>query len=230
MNNLEIDQLLIVGNYYQLSGKIRARRSLVISSLKPDKIIGFDLLVIMMNPGSSRAISDEPIEIIDQSIKSLSHLVQAHPDDTQSQIIRLMGLHNFQTALVINLSDVIETNSNTFVKELHECEYADAGSDHSIFNDIRTSELEEIKTLTRNCPVIIASGVNYKLRFLTRIAESSFDSSRVIGWKNSKGLFYHPLPRSKSKQEEWIQKIGSEISANKALHSDGNSAALHCRR
>lgn len=207
------------GSYYQLPGNISARRSLVISALKPEKVTGFDLLVIMMNPGSSKAISEEEVEILNPNMKCLDHLVEAHPDDTQSQIIRLMELHNLQTVLVINLSDAIETKSNLFARQLNGYEYVGAGTFHSIFNDDRISELEDVKALTSNCPVVIASGVNNKLRFLTRKAESAFEPSRVVGWKNSKGLYYHPLPRSKNKQEAWLQKINNEINAKLIRHS-----------
>jgi hypothetical protein len=60
--------------------------------------------------------------------------------------------------------------------------------------------------------VILASGVNYKLRFLTNQMISKIKYPNLISKPHENGLFYHPLPRGG--QEAWVEYI-----VNKLEHS-----------
>lgn len=197
------------GHFYELERagkKIPCRSSLLITREPMNAIHNVDLLVVMMNPGSSAPIEGK--DLSEQLLLSKEH-VPTKPDNTQSQIMKVMESQGYLTALVINLSDVREPKSSIFSRKLKQLSFASIGEKHSIFSDARNSELSNVLNACADTPVIFASGVNYKLRFLTQKALSKFDDDRVVGIKNNKELFYHPLPRAGKKQEQWVNKINS---------------------
>ncbi len=192
------------GNFYELNDDTKCRDILVISDQK--EITGIDLLVVMMNPGSSMPLDvNKTVNLFSQKC------VLTKPDNTQSQIMKVMDESSYSTAVVVNLSDVREPKSSKFARRLKGLSFGSCGERHSIFSSERHQDLETIIDASGTCPVIFASGVNYKLRFLTAKALQSFSDERIMGEKNKNGLFYHPLPRSKKKQDEWVAKITAQL-------------------
>lgn len=192
------------GHFYELSDDTRCRDILVISNQV--KITEIDLLVVMMNPGSSMPLDGaQTVNLFSQNC------VITKPDNTQSQIMRIMDENGYSTAVVINLSDVREPTSSKFARRLKGLSFGSCGEQHSIFSSVRTEDLKRIIDASGTCPVILASGVNYKLRFLTSKALQSFSADRVIGKQHKNGLFYHPLPRLKKKQDEWVANITAQL-------------------
>jgi hypothetical protein len=192
------------GQYYT-NENMPCRKYLIITSEDIGTISSFDLLVIMMNPGSSRPISENSVSNI-----CLGNFLPAAPDTTQSQIVSIMGRFNYTRAVVINLSDVVNPNSLSFLKNIHGLEYRGLGLVHSIMNrddDINTLK----KCLTDNTKVIIASGVNRKLKTLTQSAVGVFGKRAFGKKKNNKELFYHPWPRSGHKRNEWLKYVIKRI-------------------
>lgn len=97
-------QFKITGLYYAELG-FKFRKYLDIKRVDTD-ITTPDIMVVMMNPGSSR-----PIDGIDNNkLESL-----AVPDNTQSQIMKVMLNSNLQYARILNLSDLREAKSNIFL-------------------------------------------------------------------------------------------------------------------
>ncbi len=194
------------GHFYS-SSELNFRDVLLITDL--DDISDdtqIDLLMVMMNPGSSEP-KDQNVKV---TIFSKS-CVLTKPDNTQSQIMKVMADNNFRTAIVINLSDVRESKSSLFTRKLKGLSFGSFGDRHSIFSENRSEELDQILEKCKTSSVVFASGVNYKLRFLTSRAVSKFDAYRIAGNKSKKGLFYHPLPRSKEKQREWVRDINEQL-------------------
>jgi len=194
------------GHFYELND-VPCRDLLIISDLEIiTKNIVINLLVVMMNPGSSIPLDDGfAVNIFSKEC------VLTKPDNTQSQVMKLMNTNNYNTAVVINLSDVREPKSSKFALKLKGLSFGPMGEQHSIFSEQRNQELINIINSCGPCPVVFASGVNYKLRFLTSKAKQSFSNNPLIGKQNNKGLFYHPLPRSKQKQNEWVDEINIKI-------------------
>ena len=64
-----------------------------------------DLMVVMMNPGSSRPEDGNEKNIIAS---------KAVPDKTQDQIMKVMNNCNFNYARILNLSDLREAKSKVF--------------------------------------------------------------------------------------------------------------------
>ena len=68
-----------------------------------------DLMVVMMNPGSSRPEDGNEKNIIAS---------KAVPDKTQDQIMKVMNNCNFNYARILNLSDLREAKSKVFYSKL----------------------------------------------------------------------------------------------------------------
>ncbi|MEI6753755.1 MAG: DUF1643 domain-containing protein [Paludibacter sp.] len=155
-----------------------------------------DIMVIMMNPGSS-----EPENGVDNnSVESL-----AKQDSTQHQIKQVLLNLGFEFARILNLSDLREPKSYIFYSKIKELELN--GICHSIFDLERVEEFEEL--FVRNVPVILAWGVNKKLRKLAENAISRINDDKTYGIskKGDNYAYYHPLPPNQESQRKWVKDI-----------------------
>ncbi|CAA0199938.1 DUF1643 domain-containing protein [Tenacibaculum maritimum] len=159
-----------------------------------------DLMVIMMNPGSSKPLDGN---------ENNSCETEAIPDNTQDQIMRVMNRCNFDFARILNLSDLREPKSSVFYKKIEELKRQKIT--HSIFDKERNSDYE--KFFVKNVPVIFAWGVSKNLFGLAKIATETIGAIEPIGM-NKKGFefgYYHPLPQNYNKQIEWVDEISKMI-------------------
>ncbi|WP_298288109.1 DUF1643 domain-containing protein [uncultured Lutibacter sp.] len=192
------NQFKITGLFYELQGyKFRAYLDIkkVKTPLKKP-----DLMVIMMNPGSSTAIDG----IDNNTIES-----EAVPDRTQSQIMKVMLNTGLNYARVLNLSDIREPKSNLFYKKIAELEAK--GIAHSIFE---TSRLEDFNKLwVSNTIVIYGWGVSNNLKPLALKAILASNTSNTYGIlkPNTTWAYYHPLPPIYSKQIEWVNEVSEQL-------------------
>ncbi len=188
----------ITGLFYEIQG-YKFRKYLNIKNVQSMKQIP-DLMVVMMNPGSSKPVDG----IENNTIESL-----AIPDRTQDQIMKVMADCNFEYARVLNLSDIREPKSKKLFSKMAELDAK--GIPHSIFDTKRKNDFDSL--FTQNIPVIFAWGVDKKLQFW---AEKAINAMRVsnpagivkkgLGW-----AYYHPLPQNYNKQKEWVSGIISLI-------------------
>ena len=151
------------------------------------------LMIVMMNPGSSKPLSG----IHDGRI-----LTSTKPDPTQYQIMQIMDKKNIQFARVLNLSDLIEPRSSTFYSKI---KYSRKDTEHSIFDSARKHELEEL--FIKDVPTLFAWGVNSSLNKLTNLAVEELKISNPLGIQKNNNKFYHARPRLKKSQEEWLLRI-----------------------
>ena len=103
-----------------------------------------DLMVVMMNPGSSY-----PLGTLERDSSVLTH-----PDNTQRQIVKLMENCGFTHARVLNLSDFRTPKSDDLLKFITSVEASKIP--HSIFFEERQLELENL--FRHQVPVIYAWG------------------------------------------------------------------------
>lgn len=204
---------IVKGHFYITNEKvktIKARSVLTITckDLDVSSISTYDLLVIMMNPGCSKPKNDT--EWFENSAPNFSCLSEADPDDTQFQIMRVMDKTGFKNTVILNLSDVCETSSKEFAKKVDGLNYSKLGESHSIFSDSRVNELSKILNHVRGDVTILASGVDYKLRYLTSQMLNKIRSSNLISVPHENGQFYHPLPRGG--QKKWVSEIVRKLS------------------
>jgi len=166
---------------------------------KSSHLIRPDIMVIMMNPGSSY-----PIDGIDDNTKTSETV----PDKTQNQIMKVMINTSYNYARILNLSDLRTAKSKdlfSFIKS-----YESNNFPHSIFNPLREKDLD--KLIIKGAPVIFAWGVDNILIDLAKLAAKSINYTTPVGLQKPGRQFayYHPLPRIYEKQVTWVNKI-SEI-------------------
>lgn len=184
----------VTGLFYE-NGGYSFRKYLNI--IKKDSITAVpDLMVVMMNPGSSRPIAE---------LNTLDKETETIPDTTQSQIMKIMGNCGYNYARVLNLSDLREADSNEFYKTLNKLE--EHKISHSIFSHERNDDFN--KLFVNGLPVIYAWGVNKCLSELAKMTMEKVNVENYVGIAKveSEYAFYHPLPRVHTKQLEWVETI-----------------------
>ena len=187
----------ITGLFYEASG-YKLRKFLDIKR-EGSSLSEPDLMVVMMNPGSSF-----PLDGIDNnSVPS-----EAEPDTTQHQIMKVMDAGSFDYARILNLSDLRTPDSNELYRFLKSEESNSVA--HSIFNTERQEELNQL--FAKGVPVIYGWGVNSALVPLAKQAIETLCVAAPLGMlkPNTEYSFYHPLPRVYAKQLEWVQHVTSQ--------------------
>jgi hypothetical protein len=190
---------------------INCRNILILSNSKINNITAFqaDALIVMMNPGDSKPIDQTKIKLIDSTdelFNDFTNIFEAIADKTQDVIIELMNKMNYGNVIIINLSDIRNKNSSEFIKNIKGINFINTGSEHSIFDKSREKELSFVLDKCKNKPIIVATGMDYKLRFLTAQAMSSLPKDRIIGYK-AEERYYHP---SRMKNQ-WIQEVVGQL-------------------
>ena len=193
-NKFEITGLFYEFNGYKLRKYLDIKR-VGVAANEPD------LMVVMMNPGSSY-----PLDGIDNnSVPS-----PAEPDTTQHQIMKVMNSAAFNYARILNLSDLRTPDSNELYRFLKSKECSSV--EHSIFSPNRKSELAQL--FVNGVPVIFGWGVNQALIPLAKKAIETLCIKNPLGIlkPNTRYSYYHPLPRIYAKQLEWVQHVTSQSS------------------
>ena len=158
-----------------------------------------EIMIVMMNPGAS-----VPLEGGDDGRAEYA----AKPDLTQKQIVKVMDHRGFKYARILNLSDLRHPDSIDFLPELKPLD--SAGIAHSIFDPTRASEFREV--FVQSVPVILAWGVDNRLRPLARRALEHIEYPLRVGQKKagSDWAYYHPRQRGKDPQI-WMDEILKQL-------------------
>ncbi len=159
-----------------------------------------DLMVVLMNPGSSKPL--------DQAFIPRTE-VQAKPDQTQYQIIRVMERCNKQYARILNLSDLLEPKSLVLHETLAKLKKKKIV--HSIFHPSRSEEFT--KLFQKTAPVILGWGVHKNLEPLAKQALEIIPTDKRVGLlkESTDWGYYHPLPPSVFKQRVWVNEVSEQI-------------------
>lgn len=192
------NQFKITGLYYEEQG-FKFRKYLDIKTINSGSKIP-DLMVIMMNPGSSR-----PVDGIENNTQESL----AIPDNTQSQIMKVMLNRNLQYARILNLSDLREAKSDIFYNKIIDLQ--NKGISHSIFDIKRQDDFNQL--WVKNVPVIFGWGVSVNLKPLALIAIAACKASNPYGIlkATTNWAYYHPLPPIHKKQIEWIEIVSNQF-------------------
>lgn len=191
----------ITGLFYEI-GAFRFRKFLNIIKNGADCDMP-DLMVVMMNPGSSRPLNNND---------SFNFETETVPDRTQDQIMKIMINNGFYYSRILNLSDLRESKSSIFYSKLVELK--DLNIHHSIFSDERKEDFNAL--FVKGIPVILAWCVNNNLFELAAIAKNRIGSDfMTIGIQKvgKEYAFYHPLPQNYNKQKEWVETITNKLKA-----------------
>lgn len=179
------------------------QKAAALSIRKPDAVF------VMMNPGSSRPLTEVDNRIHAKVIYDLAiSLVPTKPDTTQYQVMRVMHYCEWRHVRVLNLSDLRCPKSGVFFKQFQGLEEEHSFDAHSVFSDRRNDELA--LKLPSGIPVIRAWGVSPHLDPLIDRCISKISKAKAVRGLLKEGTtnkFLHPLPSLQSQQVEWVNRM-----------------------
>lgn len=176
-----------------------------------------DIIVVMMNPGSSKPKNKnhvEPRYSFNELDKLITpDLIETIPDNTQYQIMRLMVENNWDYAVILNLSDLRNGNSSEFSKLFDIMSIADYSHPDSIFSDLRKNEIDTILSNCKTNNVLVGWGSLLNQQEFMKKAIKKFVNHNLIGIKSNKCeyCYAHPSPQQKTQKVAWLESISMLI-------------------
>jgi len=213
----------VLGHFYDLhinSQKFKCRSVLEIvrKGFKELPGQGPNAVVVMMNPGSSRAndknYKEKVFTLKEIEFKNWSkELVSTRPDNAQYQIMRVMLDQDWKHVRVLNLSDLRDGSSGGFHKKFLRASTLYNYHPHSIFNQKRRKELLSSLAMKSKKIIIVAWGSLNILNGLAKEALEALDGNKIIGINNNgdKTSFRHASPYKKDLKLKWLQDIQEKI-------------------
>lgn len=207
----------VKGRFYILTSnntRIKCRSLLTITDTKATRTTK-KLLVIMLNPGSSRPLDKEYLEteILTTQIDQLNNvaLINAKPDTTQYQIMRVMNELQFSYADIINLYDIREPKSGLLFDNAKKGKLQ---NEASIFSETRQSELKSF--FTADTTVILAWG---NARPIAEVEKRAIDkvsklSKKVFSVRGNDSIICHPSPLNHNFKLKWLDSIYGQLRHN----------------
>lgn len=176
-----------------------------------------DAVVIMMNPGSSRPIEDgdtDSLLTLPLPAGFQKPLVLTQPDNTQYQIMRIMVSKGWTHVRVLNISDLRDPKSPSFIARTQKLAALPGGDRHSLFSEARSAERASMLRRKPGAPFIIGWGQDAGLIPLAKQCLSRIAGEKIITVPagNDPVLTAHPSPMLQKKKEEWLDAILSAAS------------------
>lgn len=235
----ELNSIFVVyGSFYDISAgrQIIPCRNVLEIIRKPDACLDLttyerpapysltpELLVVMMNPGSSEPRplpGDEPPKTyeLDKKLPDLirkNPLVPAKPDITQYQIMKLMLKFSWRHARILNLSDIRQPKSAVFLEQVATFENEYKSQLHTIFSPERQDELQVATKTKRAAPVIAGWGTDKALLPLASQCKAALVGRQYVGIETAPGscLYGHPSPLMQKHKDLWLETIEPMIAA-----------------
>jgi hypothetical protein len=183
-------------SYLNIRRKRQGFRRLIESFISNDEP---DLMVVMMNPGSSVPLSGGD---------DAQSEVSAKPDPTQLQIMKVMDARSFRFARILNLSDLRSPNSADFMSTISLLDQLNIR--HSVFGPDREREFE--KLYVQSVPVIIAWGADDRLKPLARRALSLMKNKVKVGQRKPSAdwIYYHARQRGRPLRL-WVEEVLKQL-------------------
>jgi hypothetical protein len=171
-----------------------------------------DAVVIMMNPGSSRPIADgDTASLITMPLPAgfKKPLVLTQPDNTQYQIMRIMASRGWNHVRVLNISDLRDPKSPSFIARTKELEDLPGGEAHSLFCAARKTEREQMLRGKPGAPFILGWGQDAGLLPLARQCLTCIADKKTVTIPagNDPALTAHPSPMLQAKKEAWLEGL-----------------------
>lgn len=216
------------GHFYELklmNGEMAKCRSVLeivdtsISQKVPSDISEMipDVVVIMMNPGSSRPKVEGHVDgVVEYPTTGKSNrkaLVLTQPDNTQYQVMRVAASKGWKHIRVLNLSDLRDPKSGKFLEKVDALRGVMGGHVHSMFCDERIKECEF--SLRRKTPTPILLGWGQDLGLLPLVEqclERIKDLPTVTVQSDVHPLLNaHPSPMLQKMKLQWLETILGKV-------------------
>jgi hypothetical protein len=175
-----------------------------------------DAIIIMMNPGSSRPIEEGDTESL-LSMPLPEHfkkpLVLTQPDNTQYQIMRVAVSKGWQHVRILNISDIRDPKSPSFISRTKALDGIEGGGTHSLFSKVRENEREQMLMRKPGAPFILGWGQDTGLIPLAGQCLRCIAGEKIVTVPSESNpiLTAHPSPMMQDKKEEWIETILSAL-------------------
>ncbi|MDF7823670.1 hypothetical protein P4B35_06555 [Pontiellaceae bacterium B12227] len=172
-----------------------------------------DVVVIMMNPGSSRpkveGHVDEVLEYPRSGNPMQKTLVLTQPDNTQYQVMRVAVSKGWKHIRVLNLSDLRDPKSGSFIQKAAALGGIIGGHVHSLFCEERAEECT--RSLERKTPTPILLGWGQDLGLLPLVEQCleriSGEPVCTVPSEVHPLLNAHPSPMLQKKKLQWLETI-----------------------
>ena len=172
-----------------------------------------DVVVIMMNPGSSHPLDSSyipsTIEFPQKVFDPNKPLVPTQPDNTQYQIMRIAVAKNWHHIRILNLSDLRDPKSVSFLRRVDAFNEIMGGATHSIFSEERNKERIHALTRASSAPILLGWGQDPGLIPLAQRCIKKLEGELFYTVPSEKHplLNAHPSPMMQTKKELWLKQI-----------------------
>ena len=171
----------------------------------------------MMNPGSSRPIEEgdtDRLLTMPLSSEFKKPLLLTQPDNTQYQLMRIMASEGWNHIRILNISDLRDPKSPSFIARTQALQILPEGEIHSLFSKVRKTERKQMLRCKAGAPFILGWGQDPGLIPLATQCLQCIKGEHIVTLpsENNPILTAHPSPMMQKKKEEWLDKI------RKALH------------
>jgi hypothetical protein len=176
-----------------------------------------DAVVIMMNPGSSHPKDgghvDEVIEYPADPPENRKALVLTQPDNTQYQVMRVGVRQGWQHIRVLNLSDMRDPKSGSFLQKVDALCGVMGGHVHSMFCPERRDELKHSLRRKTPTPILLGWGQDMGLLPLVEqcMAAIAGEPTCTVRSDVHPALNAHPSPMLQKKKLEWLSTILGQL-------------------
>lgn len=182
-----------------------------ISEMEPD------VVVIMMNPGSSRpkveGHVDGRIEYPQPGATMRKELVLTQPDNTQYQVMRVAAAKGWHHIRVLNLSDLRDPKSGSFLQKVDALGGIIGGHVHSMFCDERSAELSHSLNRKTPTPIMLGWGQDTGLLPLAGqcLERIKGEPTCTVPSDVHPMLNAHPSPMLQKKKLLWLETMLAEL-------------------
>lgn len=171
-----------------------------------------DAVVIMMNPGSSRPIEDgdtDRLLTMPLPVGFKKPLVLTQPDNTQYQLMRIMVSKHWKHIRILNISDIRDPKSPSFIARTKALDGIEGGGAHSLFSKVRKTERKQMLKRKPGAPFILGWGQDAGLIPLAEQCIECLEGEKMatIPSETNPILTAHPSPMMQDKKEEWLADI-----------------------
>jgi len=181
----------------------------------PSDISGMepDVVVIMMNPGSSHPKDiyhiDGEIEYPRDNGSMRKELVLTQPDNTQYQVMRVAVAKGWRHIRVLNLSDLRDPKSGSFLQKVDALAGVMGGHTHSMFCKERIAECGHSLRRQGNTPIMLGWGQDPGLIPLAGQCLKRIDGepTRTVSSDVHPLLNAHPSPMLQSRKLQWLENM-----------------------
>ncbi|WP_372796072.1 DUF1643 domain-containing protein [Pontiella sp.] len=176
-----------------------------------------DVVVIMMNPGSSRPKVDGHVDDVIEFQRSgnpmQKDLVLTQPDNTQYQVMRVAVSKGWNHIRVLNLSDLRDPKSGSFLQRVDALGGIMGGHVHSMFCAERSEECAQSLRRKTPTPILLGWGQDPGLLPLVEQCLSRIEGEPTVTVPSDVHplLNAHPSPMLQKKKLLWLETILQQL-------------------